>query len=78
MCDLLDDPCALVSGPRKSQQGESLGMQLGELSNLIVMFIYSIYVTSIYCHIIISSYIFMLIDSSITDDKQCYQMTVIR
>ncbi|XP_069701298.1 regulating synaptic membrane exocytosis protein 1 [Periplaneta americana] len=28
MCDLLDDPSALVSGPRKSQQGESLGMQL--------------------------------------------------
>jgi hypothetical protein len=40
MCDLMDEPCALVSGPRKSQQGESLGMQLGELTNLIVMFIY--------------------------------------
>jgi hypothetical protein len=37
MCDLLDDPCALVSGPRKSQQGESLGMQLGELAHLIVI-----------------------------------------
>jgi hypothetical protein len=31
MCDLLDDPSALASGPRKSQQGESLGMQLGKL-----------------------------------------------
>jgi len=54
MCDLLDDPCALVSGPRKSQQGESLGMQLGELAPLIVMFIYLVYVTIIHCHTIIS------------------------
>jgi len=54
MCDLLDDPCALVSGPRKSQQGESLGMQLGELAHLIVMFIYLVYVTNIHYHIIIS------------------------
>jgi hypothetical protein len=39
MCDLLDDPSALVSGPRKSQQGDSLGMQLGELANLITVFL---------------------------------------
>jgi hypothetical protein len=39
MCDLLDDPSALGSGPRKSQQGESLGTQLGELANLITVFI---------------------------------------
>ena len=54
MCDLLDDPCALVSGPRKSQQGESLGMQLGELVHLLVMFIYLVYVTIIHYHIIIT------------------------
>lgn len=52
MCDLLDDPCALVSGPRKSQQGETLGMQLGEL--VIVVFIYLVYVTIILYHIIVS------------------------
>ncbi|KDR14477.1 Protein piccolo [Zootermopsis nevadensis] len=28
MCDLLDEPSALVSGSKKSQQGDSLGMQL--------------------------------------------------
>jgi hypothetical protein len=39
MCDLLDDPSTLGSGPRKSQQGESLGTQLGELANLITVFI---------------------------------------
>jgi hypothetical protein len=38
MCDLLDDPSALVSGPKKSQQGESLGMQIGKLAELIIMF----------------------------------------
>jgi hypothetical protein len=54
MCDLLDDPCALVSGPRKSQQGESLGIQLGELAHLIVMFIYLVDVTIIHYHTIIS------------------------
>jgi hypothetical protein len=44
MCDLLEDPSASVSGSRKSQQGESLGMQLGELADLIYsvhMFIHS-------------------------------------
>jgi hypothetical protein len=54
MCDLLDDPCALVSGPRKSQQGESLGMQLGELAKLIVVFIYLACVTVVHYHTIIS------------------------
>lgn len=54
MCDLLDDPCALASGPRKSQQGESLGMQLGELAHLVVVFIYFVYVTIIRYHITIS------------------------
>ena len=52
MCDLLDDPCALASGPRKSQQGESLGMQLGELAQLIVVFIYLVMSLS---YVIISS-----------------------
>jgi hypothetical protein len=39
MCDLLDDPSALVSGSKKSQQGESLGMQLGKLARLIIAYV---------------------------------------
>ena len=31
MCDLLDDPATYSSGPRKSGQGEQLGLSLGEL-----------------------------------------------
>lgn len=42
MCDLLDEPSALVSGSKKSQQGDSLGMQLGKLAKLIIMFVISL------------------------------------